>query len=69
VNYGKPFKLSSLEAFAAALVILGEREQAERILSLFTWGIRFLELNAEPLERYAAARDSTEVVAIQGEYL
>jgi len=69
VNYGKPFKLSSLEAFAAALVILGERAKAERILSLYHWGIRFLELNAEPLERYAAAKDSTDVVAIQGEYL
>jgi pre-rRNA-processing protein TSR3 len=69
VNFGKPFKLSSLEAFAAALFILGEREQAERILSIYTWGSRFLEVNREPLERYAGARDSTEVVAIQAEYL
>jgi pre-rRNA-processing protein TSR3 len=69
VNFGKPFKLSSLEAFAAALFILGEREQAERILSIYTWGQRFLEVNREPLEDYAAAKDSTEVVAIQAEYL
>jgi len=69
VNFGKPFKLSSLEAFAAALFILGEREQAERILSVYTWGHRFLEVNHEPLERYAEAKDSAEVVAIQGEYL
>jgi len=69
VNFGKPFKLSSLEAFAAALFILGEREQAEGILSIYTWGRRFLEVNREPLERYAAAKDSGEVVAIQGEYL
>jgi len=69
VNFGKPFKLSSLEAFAAALYILGEREQAEKILSIYTWGCRFLEVNREPLERYAEAKDSTGVVAIQGEYL
>ena len=69
VNFGKPFRLSSLEAFAAALFILGEREQAERILSIYTWGGRFLEVNREPLERYAGAKDSSEVVAIQAEYL
>ena len=69
VNFGKPFKLSSLEAFAAALFILGERGQAGEILSIYTWGHRFLELNREPLERYAGARDSGEVVAIQAGYL
>jgi pre-rRNA-processing protein TSR3 len=36
---------------------------------MYTWGHRFLELNREPLERYAGARDSGEVVAIQGDYL
>jgi pre-rRNA-processing protein TSR3 len=69
VNFGRPFRLSSLEAFAAALFILGEKEQAERILSIYTWGRRFLEVNREPLERYAGARDSAEVVAIQAGYL
>lgn len=69
VNFGRPFKLNTVEAFAAALVILGERGQAERILSKFRWGETFLELNAEPLERYADCADSTEVVAVQGEYL
>ena len=69
VNFGRPFKLTTVEAFAAALVVLGEREHAERILSKFRWGETFLELNAEPLERYADCADSTEVVAVQGEYL
>ena len=69
VNFGKPFKLSTVEAFAAALVILRERDQAEGILAKFSWGHVFLELNREPLEEYAAAKDSTEVVAIQAEYL
>ena len=69
VNYGRPFKLNTVEAFAAALAILGEREQAEEVLSKFNWGETFLELNAEPLRRYADCADSTEVVAVQQEYL
>jgi len=69
VNYGRSLELSTVEAFAAALYILGERAQAAEILGKFTWGETFLELNAEPLERYAACEDSGEVVAIQREYL
>jgi pre-rRNA-processing protein TSR3 len=69
VNYGKPFQLSTVEALAAGLVILGEAAQAELILSKFTWGHVFLELNREPLQEYAAARDSTQVVEIQNAYL
>jgi len=66
VNYGKPFVLSSVEALAAALVILGRPDEGKRILSKFAWGETFLALNAEPLEEYAKARTSTEVVAAQG---
>jgi pre-rRNA-processing protein TSR3 len=69
VNFGKPFKLSSVEAFAAALYILGEKEQAFLILEKFGWGLRFLEVNEEPLNLYAAAKDSKEVVEIQATYL
>jgi pre-rRNA-processing protein TSR3 len=69
VNFGRPFRLTSVEAIAAALFILGEYEQASAVLSRFSWGIRFLELNEEPLSRYAAAANSTEVVAIQSDYL
>ncbi|MDG5777818.1 DUF367 family protein [Haloarculaceae archaeon H-GB2-1] len=69
VNYGTPFELNTVEAFAGALCILGEREQAEEILSKFTWGHTFLELNEEPLRRYAECTDSSEVVAVQDDYL
>ncbi|MCX9086856.1 MAG: DUF367 family protein [Candidatus Methanoperedens sp.] len=69
VNFGKPFKLSTVEAFAAALYILGEKEQAALILHKFKWGPVFIELNLEPLERYSKAKDSTEVVKIQSDYL
>ena len=69
VNFGKPCMLSSVEALAAALFIIGEERQAHDILGKVNWGIRFLELNEEPLTLYAAAKDSTEVVAIQEQYL
>lgn len=69
VNFGKPFTLTSVEAIAASLVILGEKAQAEQILSKFHWGLHFLELNAEPLSEYAAAKNSEEVLKIQSEYL
>ncbi|MFD1585971.1 DUF367 family protein [Halorientalis brevis] len=69
VNYGTAFQLNTVEAFAGALCILGERDQAEEILSKFTWGHTFLELNEEPLRRYAECSDSTEVVAVQEDYL
>lgn len=69
VNFGRPFQLTSVEAFAAALFIIGEKEQAREILARFGWGVRFLEVNAEPLAEYARARDSSEVVEIQAHYL
>jgi len=69
VNFGKPCMLSSVEALAGALFIIGEEQQARDILGKVSWGIRFLEVNDEPLALYAAAKDSTEVVAIQGQYL
>jgi len=69
VNFGRPMELTTVEALAAALAIFGETEQAEAILSKFTWGETFLELNAEPLDRYADCADSSEIVAVQQEYL
>jgi len=58
VNFGRPMQLTTVEAFAAALAILGELDHAERIMAKFTWGETFLELNEEPLRRYAACEDS-----------
>ncbi len=69
VNYGRPLKLTTAEALAAALFILDEEEQAQGLLSLFKWGPHFLELNREPMERYRDAGTSTEVVRLQKDYL
>jgi pre-rRNA-processing protein TSR3 len=69
VNYGKPFILSSVEAFAAALIILGYRGQAEVLLSKFTWGDTFLSLNREPLEEYEKAVDAAGIIEAQGMFV
>lgn len=69
VNWGKPFKLSSVEALAAALYIMGFQEQAIATLAKFSWGEQFLKLNQEPLDRYSQAETSAEVVRIQMEYV
>lgn len=69
VNYGRPYRLTTVEAFAGALIIVGEREQAETLLSKFRWGQTFLDLNEEPLERYARCADSSDVIEVQQEYL
>ena len=69
VNFGKPCMLSSVEALAAALFILGEPERAAACLGCVSWGIRFLEVNKEPLELYAEAKDSSEIVKIQALFL
>lgn len=45
VNYGKWEKLSSAEALAAALYITGFNDLGDLILSKFSWGIHFKELN------------------------
>jgi len=65
VNFGKPFVLSSVEAFAAALEILGHDAEARGLLAKFAWGGQFLALNREPLEAYRAAADSRGVVRAQ----
>ena len=69
VNYGKPTKLSTVEALSAALYIIGYKEQAEQLLSKFKWGLDFLELNREPLELYSKAGDSSEIIRLQSSFM
>jgi len=69
VNYGKPFKLTTLEAFSAALYIIGEKNQAMEILKIYKWAPHFLELNKQPLEDYSLANSSLEVIQIMKKYI
>ena len=68
-NFGKPFKLSTVEAFASALYIMGNEDQAQRILGKFKWGPHFLQMNKQPLDEYFQAASSLEVVEAQKEFL
>jgi pre-rRNA-processing protein TSR3 len=67
VNFGKATKLTTAEALAAALYIAGFKQEAVELLTIFTWGHTFLELNQEMLDNYAKALDSSEIIKIQNE--
>jgi pre-rRNA-processing protein TSR3 len=69
VNYGKLTKLTTAEALAAALYIAGFKERATELLSIFTWGHTFFELNGLLLDNYVQAKDSTEIVEMQTKLL
>lgn len=61
VNFGKPGKLSSVEAMAAALYIMGYMEEASAVLAKFNWGENFIPMNTQPLEEYMKCRTQEEV--------
>jgi pre-rRNA-processing protein TSR3 len=69
INTYKPVKLSTAEAIAAALYIVGFPEQAEDIMSVFKWGSSFLTLNKVWLDAYAECSSSMEVVTLQTEIM
>ena len=69
VNFGKAQRLSSAEAVAAAVYILGNSAQAKRVMKYFRWGDTFLQLNGQLLDEYSSAKDSSEVVKVQEDAL
>ena len=68
VNWGKPGKLTTIEALAAALYLMGQNRQATELLSKFRWGEQFMNLNKEPLRAYTEAKSSAELVSLQFEF-
>ncbi|KAH8374989.1 ribosome biogenesis protein TSR3 homolog [Drosophila serrata] len=69
INYGKPCKLSCVEAIAATLHICGFTDEARWFLGKFSWGHAFLELNEKLLNAYATCKSSDEILKVQNEYL
>ena len=69
VNYGKAFKMNTAEALAAALVIVGARDDAEALLEPLSYGAEFLRLNDTAFDAYAAALDSDGVRAAEAAFL
>nr|CCC96017.1 unnamed protein product [Trypanosoma congolense IL3000] len=65
VNYGRPQELNCAEAFAAALAIVGRMDDARAVMSYFSWGESFFDINAELLEGYQRCRNATEVLDFQ----
>ncbi|XP_071108011.1 18S rRNA aminocarboxypropyltransferase-like [Haliotis cracherodii] len=69
VNYGRPCKLSCVEAYAAAFYLTGFKELGTILLSKFKWGSNFYKVNKALLERYVACKTSAEIVQVQQDYL
>jgi pre-rRNA-processing protein TSR3 len=61
-NYSRLGILSSVEAVAATMFILGEEDEAMRYLALYKWGPTFETLNHDPLVEYSKASSEEEVV-------
>ena len=69
INTYIPIKLSTAEALAAALYIIGLQDEADDLLSVFKWGHSFITLNREWLDSYAECGTSVEVVQVQQEIM
>ena len=68
VSWGKVGRLSSAEALAASLAILGRWGQARRILEPFNFGEQFFSLNKEPLEKYEKAKSKENMGYLEREF-
>jgi len=64
-HFGRLAELNTVEAFAAALYLVGAPGRAAEILAGFRGGTTFLELNRERLTAYRAAATSDEVRAVE----
>ncbi|MDA4117623.1 MAG: DUF367 family protein [Thaumarchaeota archaeon] len=67
-NYSRRGILSSVEAVAATLFILGEEKEAREFLSIYKWGPTFESLNHDPLHDYSKATSEMEIEEIERSY-
>jgi pre-rRNA-processing protein TSR3 len=68
INYSKLNKLSTVEALAGAVYILGETDLTHNLLQKFKWGHTFFELNKNLLHDYSKAQSEAEILEICHEY-
>ena len=68
VSWGQPGRLSTAEALAMCLVLMNHDDQAQRLLSPFSWGDQFFLLNEEPLLAYKNANSREELIDLQWEF-
>ncbi|KAI8447977.1 hypothetical protein BY996DRAFT_6433454 [Phakopsora pachyrhizi] len=69
VNYGKPYKLTCVEAIAGSLAIVGLQAEAVRLLEKFGWGSTFWSLNQDLIDRYRTCPDGDDLKQTQVEIL
>jgi pre-rRNA-processing protein TSR3 len=68
VNYSKLNKLTTVEAIAGALFILGHSDLAMDLLAKFNWGHTFYELNESLLEDYSKIESEEQIEPLLREY-
>ncbi|KAI9728462.1 MAG: ribosome biogenesis protein tsr3 [Chrysothrix sp. TS-e1954] len=68
-NYGKPWRLNCVEALASCFFICGHQDWAEHILSTFSYGQAFLDINATIFKRYAACTNEEEIKRVEAAWL
>ena len=68
VNFSKLGKLTTVEAIAASLYLLGFENQSADLLSKFKWGHTFLDLNRNLLNDYQGATSEKQIEEIAKEY-
>lgn len=68
VNYSKPNKLTTVEAIAGAIFILGYVEKAMELLDKFKWGHTFYDLNKNLLVDYSKTTTEAEVISVIESY-
>ena len=69
VNYGKPLKLSCVEAIAASLFLGGFYDETDFVLSHFKWGKSFLDVNGELFSLYKECKNSDELKIVEEKYI
>ena len=68
MNYSKLNKLTTAEALAGSLFILGFKEQSLQLLDKFKWGHTFYELNQNLLDEYSKLENEEQIESILKDY-